>query len=175
LAGRSRENIGGHSWEVGTFGLAARVLPLDIGTAGTGSFADFGIDTQYQYLGEPDTVTFRGAWIHEDHNTGASQSLGLAQNASNLLHSVNASVSYIYDHTRNLSAGRISVGGTADPLLYATTTGSPNSAGWIGELAYLRFSHGGPAFWPWLNFRIGLQYTRCSKFDGSTTNIDGAG
>jgi len=74
-----------------------------------------------------------------------------------------------------LSAGRISVGGTADPGLYATPTGSPNSAGWIGEIAYLPFSHGGPALWPWLNFRIGLQYTRWSKFDGSTSNIDGTG
>jgi hypothetical protein len=171
----AEKNIGDHSWEVGTFGLAARVLPLSIGTAGTDSFADFGIDTQYQYLGDPHAVTVRGAWIHEDHNTGASQTLGLAQNASDQLHSVNASVSYIYDHTWSLSAGRISVGGTADPGLYATPAGSPNSAGWIGEIAYLPFSHGGPSFWPWLNFRIGLQYTRWSKFDGSTSNIDGTG
>ena len=49
------------------------------------------------------------------------------------------------------------------------------SAGWITELAYLPFSHGGPSFRPWLNFRIGVQYTRWTKFDGSTTNIDGFG
>ncbi len=43
------------------------------------------------------------------------------------------------------------------------------------ELAYLPFSHGGLSYWPWLNFRIGLQYTKCDKFDGATTNIDGMG
>ena len=62
-----------------------------------------------------------------------------------------------------------------DATLYGTFTGSPNSAGWIFELAYLPFSHGGPGFWPWLNFRIGLQYTHWTKFDGATTNIDGMG
>jgi hypothetical protein len=30
-------------------------------------------------------------------------------------------------------------------------------------------------FWPWLNFRIGLQYTHWSKFNGASTNIDGMG
>jgi hypothetical protein len=34
---------------------------------------------------------------------------------------------------------------------------------------------GGPAFWPWLNMRIGLQYTLWTKFNGATTNINGAG
>lgn len=171
----AEKNLGPHSWEVGTFGLASRVVPMNQSSAGTDSFTDIGIDTQYQYLGDPHTVTLRAAWIHENHNTSASQTLGLADNSDDILRSLNASVSYIYDHTWSLSAGRISIGGTADAKLYGTTTGSPNSAGWIAELAYLPFSHGGPSFWPWLNFRIGLQYTRWTKFDGATTNIDGMG
>lgn len=171
----AEKNIGNHSWEVGTFGLASRVVPQNISGAGTDRFTDIGIDTQYQYLGDPHTVTLRAAWIHENHNTAASRALALADNSSDRLQSLNASVSYIYDKTWSLTAGWISVGGTADAALYGTTTGSPNSAGWIAEVAYLPFSHGGPAFWPWLNFRIGLQYTRWTKFDGATTNIDGAG
>ena len=171
----AEKNIGNHSWEVGTFGLASRVAPQNLSGAGTDRFTDIGIDSQYQYLGDPHTVTLRAAWIHENHNTAASQALGLADNSRDRLQSLNASASYIYDKTWSLSAGRISVGGTADAALYGTTTGSPNSAGWLAELAYLPFSHGGPAFWPWLNFRIGLQYTRWTKFDGATTNIDGSG
>ncbi len=171
----AEKNIGAHSWEVGTFGLAARVVPMDLTEVGTNSFTDIGIDTQYQYLGDPHTVTLRGAWIHENHNTSASQVLGLADNSNNQLRSLNVSASYIYDHTWSLTTGRVSVGGTADATLYGTATGSPNSAGWIFELAYLPFSHGGPSFSPWLNFRIGLQYTHWTKFDGATTNIDGMG
>jgi hypothetical protein len=169
------KNFGDHSFEAGTFGLAARVLPLGLSQAGTDSFTDIGIDTQYQYLGDPHAVTLRAAWIHENHNTGASQALGLADNSNDRLQSLNASVSYIYDKTWSLSAGRVAIGGTTDATLYGTATGSPNSAGWIFELAYLPFSHGGPSFWPWLNFRIGLQYTHWTKFDGATTNIDGIG
>lgn len=120
-------------------------------------------------------MTFRGAWIHENHNTSASQTLGLASNGNDQLQYLNASVSYIYDHSWSLTAGRLQVGGTSDAALYGTGTGSPDSAGWIFELAYLPFSHGGPSYWPWLNFRVGLQYTRWNKFDGATTNIDGMG
>jgi len=167
--------FGNHSWEVGTFGLASKVFPTGMSAAGTDSFTDIGIDTQYQYLGNPHAVTARLAWIHENHNTSASQTLGLANNSNNQLRSLNGSASYIYDNTWSLTAGRVSVGGTADAALYGTFTGSPNSAGWIFELAYLPFSHGGPSFWPWLNFRIGLQYTHWSKFDGATTNFDGMG
>jgi hypothetical protein len=171
----AEKNIGNHSLEIGTFGLAAQVSPLGLSQAGSDSFADIGVDAQYQYLGDPHTVTVRGAWIHENHNTGASQALGLADNANDQLQSLNVSASYIYDHSWSLTAGRLSVGGTTDAALYGTSTGSPNSAGWIFELAYLPFSNGGPSFWPWLNFRIGLQYTRWTKFDGSTTNVDGMG
>ena len=149
-------HFGDHWWEIGTFGLASKVVPMRMSAAGTDSFTDIGVDTQYQYLGDPHTVTVRAAWIHENHNTSASQWLGLADNSNNQLRSLNASASYIYDHTWSLTAGRVSVGGTADATLYGTFSGSPNSAGWIFELAYLPFSHGGPAFWPWLNFRIGL-------------------
>ena len=69
----------------------------------------------------------------------------------------------------------MSVGGTPDATLYGTFTGSPNSDNWITEIAYLPFMRGGPSFWPWLNARIGLQYIRWGKFDGATTNFNGAG
>jgi hypothetical protein len=103
-------NFGDHSWEVGTFGLASKVYPTGMSAAGTDSFTDIGIDTQYQYLGDPHMVTARLAWIHENHNTSASQTLGLANNSNDQLRSLNASVSYIYDQTWSLTAGRMSIG-----------------------------------------------------------------
>jgi hypothetical protein len=168
-------NFGNHWVEFGTFGLTSSVVPMGMSSAGNDSFTDIGVDAQYQYLGDPHAVTFRAAWIHENHATGASQALGLADNSHNTLRSLNASLSYIYDHTWSFTAGRFSVGGTADAALYGTFTGSPNSAGWITEIAYLPFSYGGPSFWPWLNARIGVQYTFFNKFDGATTNFNGNG
>jgi hypothetical protein len=169
------QNFDIHSLELGTFGLKSNVVPLGMSRAGTDSFTDIGVDTQYQYLGNPHTVTLRASWIHENRNLGASQALGLADNSRDVLRTLNASVSYMYDHTWSLTAGRISIGGTADPALYGTFTGSPNSGGWITEIAYLPFSNGGPSFWPWLNMRIGLQYTLWDKFDGASTNFNGNG
>jgi len=168
-------NFGDHSWEVGTFGLASKVFPIGQSGAGTDSFTDIGIDTQYQYLGDPHTVTARVAWIHENHNTSATQTLGLADNSNNQLRSLNASLSYVYDKTWSFTGGRMSIGGTPDATLYGTFTGSPNSANWISEIAYLPFMRGGPSFWPWLNARIGLQWIRWDKFDGATSNFNGAG
>ena len=66
---------------------------MGLSSAGTDSFTDVGFDTQYQYLGDPHTVTARVAWIHENHNTSASQTLGLADNSNNQLRSLNASLS----------------------------------------------------------------------------------
>jgi len=151
-------NFGDHWLEVGTFGLKSNVFPMRMSVAGTDSFTDIGVDAQYQYLGDPHAVTLRASWIHENHDTSASRALGLADNSHDTLRSLNVSLSYIYDHTWSFTAGRMSIGGTADAALYGTFTGSPNSGGWITAIAYLPFSHGGPSFWPWLNMRIGLQY-----------------
>jgi hypothetical protein len=169
------KNIGNHSLEIGTFGLAGQVFPMGLSQAGMDSFTDVGFDAQYQFLGDPNMVTARVARIYQSEDTRASQLLGLASNSRDTLQFLNASVSYIYKQTWSLTGGWMATSGTADAALYGTPTGGPNSAGWIAELAYLPFMHGGPKFWPWLNFRIGLQYMHWSKFDGASTNIDGMG
>lgn len=166
---------GDHSLEVGTFGLRSNVTPLQQPIAGSDSFTDVGFDSQYQYITDPHVVTIRAAWIHETHDLGASQALGLASNTRDTLRSLDASISYIYDRTWSFTLSRSVLQGTTDAALYGTFSGSPNSANWLGEIAYLPFMHGGPAFWPWLNARIGLQYTLWDKFDGATSNIDGLG
>ena len=141
--------FGKHAWEFGTFGLASNVVPMGIVGAGNDSFTDIGVDTQYQYLGDPHTVTVHGAWIHENHNTSASQTLGLANNSKNQLRSLNVSASYIYDSTWSLTTGRVSVGGTADAALYGTFTGTQTAPAGFSSLPIYRsvmgvrrFGHG---------------------------------
>src|SRR4051812_9549232 len=91
-------------------------------------FIDIGIDTQYQYLGDPHSVTVRAAWIHENHNTSASQTLGLADNANNTLRSLNVSASYIYDPTWSFTAGGVLIGRTPPPARTARSPASPTNA-----------------------------------------------
>jgi hypothetical protein len=62
------------------------------------------------------------------------------------------------------------VSGSSDPIAYAGLASgiSPNSNGFIGELAYIPFGASQAPGWPWLNARIGLQYVYYNKFDGTT-------
>lgn len=46
-----------------------------------------------------------------------------------------------------------------------SANGSPDTRGWIAEVNYL----------PWLNTKLSAQYTRYTKFNGGSTNYDGAG
>ena len=166
---------GNNHLEVGTFGLSADVVPSRKIGFGTDHVSDIGLDLQYQYIGERDAVTLRGSWIHESQTLGASRPLGLASNGHDLLRSTNLSASYTYDRTWSVTGGYFAINGSADAQLYGTPTGSPNGNGWIAEVAYLPFSHGGPSFWPQLNGRIGIQYVINDKFNGGRTNFDGRG
>lgn len=168
-------DFGKHSLEIGTLGLAGDVRPLRMTAAGADSFTDVGVDTQYQWIGDRRAVTFRASWIHEGHDLTASRALGLADRAHDTLRSLHASLSYIFGNTWSLTGGRFSLSGTSDATLYGTASGGPDTSGWIAEIAYLPFMHGGPKFWPWLNARIGLQYTRYDKFNGASHNFDGTG
>ena len=124
-------------------------------------------------------LTARATYIFEHQKLDGSQLLGLSSNSSNDLESFKLSGSYVYNTHVSLSAGYFNVRGGADPLLYAdslspSALGSPNSNGWVFDVAWLPFSKGGPAFWPWLNARIGVSYTLYNEFDGASTNYNGA-
>jgi len=120
-------NFGKHSLQIGTFGMYSKIVPFRMGGAGTDSFTDLGVDSQYQYIDEEHSFTVRASWIQENRNLGASQALGLADNNRDTLHSLRVSTSYIFDKNWSLTGGRFSTTGSADAVLYGTVNGSPNS------------------------------------------------
>ncbi len=168
---------GPNSLEVGFFGMAATLNPGRITGFGTDHAVDLGIDTQYQYLADVHSVSLQASWITENQTLTASQALGNTENTHNHLRSLHAKATYYYDQTYGATLGYFRVDGSGDAILYGngSANSSPNSAGWIGELDYIPFNHGGPAFWPWMNVKFGLQYVAYEKFDGGSTNYDGAG
>jgi len=167
----------GHSTlELGTFGLSLSADPRRISTAGTDKTLDVGIDTEYQYLAERQSMSLMGSFIKERTALDASRALGFAANLHDVLTAVNVKGTYIYDQTYGANLGYFRTAGTRDTLLYgAGSKGSPNTSGWIGELDFYPFTHGGPRFWPELNFKFGLQYTAYTRFDGGTGDYDGLG
>jgi hypothetical protein len=168
---------GNNTWEAGTFGLAASLVPQRISGGGSDHVTDVGFDTQYEFLGARDSFSLQARYILEYQDLSASQTLGLSTNSFNNLHAFHIKGTYFYKQMIGLTAGYFNLQGSSDSLLFedVSANNSPNSAGWTFELDYIPFNYGGPAFWPWLNMKLGLQYIRYSKFDGASTNYDGAG
>jgi len=170
-----------HSLEFGTFGMYGNVYPQKINTNGQDNLTDVGFDMQYQFNGVRDQIGVQASYIWQHRNNDASVPLGLALNQTDDLRLTRVKASYFYEHTYGVNVSYFNYSGTPDALFYGSGTpggsfsGSPNSDGWILEANYLPFSNGGPSFWPWLNFRVGLQYTIYTRFNGGTQNFDGFG
>jgi len=173
-----------NSWEVGTFGLATNIEPGRVTGSGTDHITDIGFDTQYQFLGERDSFSVQATWINENHNLTSSSLLN-GTNSLDHLRSMKVKGSYYYEQTYGATVQYFRTQGSGDLNLYGergtpsaisgSANSSPNSDGWMFELNYIPFNHGGPSFWPWLNVRFGLQYTLYNRFNGGTVNYDGNG
>jgi hypothetical protein len=169
---------GRHWLEFGTFGMRARLFPwsdpdLFIPADQTDTYTDIAFDTQYQYQGDNYWVTLRGTYIHEYQSLEASYALGNANNLSNTLDTLRlyASLAYGNDNRIVLSGQYFDIRGSSDTGLYADNPGcacSPNSNGFVAEIAYIPFINSKSPVWPWANARIGVQYTYFNELDGTT-------
>ena len=173
---------GRNTWEFGTFGLASSLIPNRITGFGTDHTVDVGFDTEYQFLADPHSVSVMASWITENDTLGSTAAqAGGGVSTHDHLRTLNIKTTYYYDQTYGGTLGFFRVQGSGDPNVYpaaqftGSATGSPNSQGWIGEIDYIPFNHGGPAFWPWLNVKFGLQYIYDTKFNGAASNYDGFG
>jgi hypothetical protein len=181
---------GPHWLELGTFGMIADVHAFAAGPSAPGTapplpavttatfpqavkFTDIGVDTQYQYQGDNFWFTLRGSYIHETQKYDPNLINVLAANSTDTLNEVKAYASLAYgnNHRIVLTGQYFNTWGNPDPVLYASLASgvSPNSDGWIAEIAYIPFVSSFAPAWPWFNTRIGLQYTWYHKFDG--TNV----
>ena len=159
-----------NSLETGLFGMAASIQPQRLTGFGNDHLTDVGIDAQYQFLADRDSISLQASAIFENQSLSASgnPALGLTANTHNTLRSLHAKATYYYDQTYGATLGAFRLDGSRDAALYSNSpNGSPNSTGVIGELDYIPFNHGGPDFWPWFNLKLGVQYTYYPQFDGA--------
>lgn len=175
---------GRHSLMVGTFGMFFDVHPWVDNTFASWStavmpqsdkYTDLGFDTQYQYQGDDYWITLRGSYIREHQRLDASFAALTAANPTNSLNTLRlqASLALGGDNRVVLTGQYFDTWGSADANLYGLdpTSGlalSPDSNGWIAEIAYIPFGLTKSPLWPWFNARIGLQYTYYNKFNGVT-------
>lgn len=166
---------GKNSWEFGTFGLdaslenpttpAGNALNLSLQNAPTDRFLDIGLDTQYQYIDDDTQLTVTGRWTHENQHLDASFAAMNADNTSNTIDLESLVGSYYWHRKLGATIGFFNLSGSTDATYLGSANGSPNSTWANFEVDYV----------PWLNVKLGLQYTAYFKFDGATSNYDGAG
>ncbi len=169
------DDWGKNSWEIGTFGLAPNLenpttpagnaINISLQHAPTDRFLDVGLDTQYQYVDDDTQITVTGRWTHEKQNLGASFAAANADNSSDNIDSLSIVGSYFWRRKIGGSLGFFNLTGSTDATYFGSVNGKPDSTGGDVEVDYL----------PWLNVKLGLSYTAYFKFNGASSNYDGAG
>ena len=167
---------------IGTFGMDSERYPGNVRTNGTDKILDTALDATYQFTSADNkhNLSLYGSALHEHQDLSASHALGNATNSTDTLDFYNASASYYYKNTYGVTVSRFAVTGSSDAAIYGapngdSATNSPNSAGWTVQLDATPFGTEKSLGWPYLNARFFVQYTAYDKFDGASTNYDGAG
>jgi hypothetical protein len=116
-------------------------------------------------------LSLRGTYIRENSDLTASAAMGAASPGAHHLNTFMSNAEFHFGNRYTGTFGWFETSGTADPLLYpsgavtGSANGSPRSAGLIANLSY----------WPWQNLQLAAQYTAYTRFNGGSTNYDGAG
>jgi hypothetical protein len=170
-----------HYFSFGSFGLDVTMQP-DPAAPATNRYTDAALDVTYQYTPKgPGAIVVNASLIHERQRLGASFSSGAADNPSNHLDALEIDASFIWRQTWSAGVGLFDLSGGRDLVLYAPAplsgsfAGSPDTRGATLQLEYVPFGKIDSWLRPWVNVRIGLQYTAYARFNGGTANYDGFG
>ncbi|MGA7847976.1 MAG: hypothetical protein WCA13_02625 [Terriglobales bacterium] len=175
-----QESTGTTQFEIGTYGMHMKstnnVINDEISNV-YDSYTDWALDTQYdRTLFRHDVLSLRGTYIRENSNLASSASVPpptgpLASPGGHHLNTFTANAEYHFGNRYTGTFGWFITEGTADTLLYppgavtGNANGDPRSAGYIANVSY----------WPWQNLQLAAQYTGYTRFNGGSTNYDGAG
>jgi hypothetical protein len=167
-------NRGADYWSVGLLGLNVKQKP-DPAASEFDKFNDFGVDATYQRSAADGTnLQANLAYVHESRHLNAAVAAGEAANVDGNLDSLRGDVTWAFKQTWVAGVGLFNVSGSSDTTLYGPN-GKPDSNGYLLQFEYVPFGKVDSPYRPWLNVRVGLQYTGYSKFDGASSNYDGSG
>lgn len=174
---------GPHYASVGIVGFSAHTqLPGAGASAGTNNYSDFGYDATYQFANGGDhTFNADVSYIHEDQRLFADTALGQSDTVANYLNTFKVDAQYAYRQTYALTLMYFNMDGNVNQALrqpgawYGSATGKPDSRGYIMQLEYIPFGKAGSFASPWLNLRVGVQFTGYMRLNGGNSNYDGFG
>lgn len=161
-----QRELGEHSFAIGTFGLAAKVLTdRETPSLGSDRMRNLGLDAFYQYINGPHIASFAATRIREKQDWRTAFDQGLVSNPADTLTTLRVTGKYFYRREWGGALQYFQVRGTSDDLRYNTgdaltgsANGSPNSKGYVAELNYL----------PLESIKLALRYTYYRQFNGAT-------
>ena len=168
--------VGGFIFETARGQVGANAQGNAVAMAGpTDKFHDYGVDASYQLLnGSNHLLTVNALYLTEQQRLDATYASGGSSNLHDNLHALNANASYWFKNTWGVTLGAFANDGSKDVTLYGNN-GSPNTNGGIAELNWNPFGQSDSWAQPYVNVRLGLQYTWYTRFSGLVYNVDGAG
>lgn len=177
-----QRSMGAHYASIGVIGFAPDAQSPQERLVGTDNYTDQGIDATYQFAdGGPHTFNAYASYVHEKQRLFATTALGGSSSVGNYLNQLNISGQYAYQQTYSLTVAYFQVAGNVNHALYApfawfgSATGSPDTSGYMLQLECVPFGKIDSLARPFLNMRVGLQYTGYTRFNGGDSNYDGAG
>jgi hypothetical protein len=185
--GNNNAHLGGHYFD-GRYNPTVDVRSSD-GQFGHNSYEDFMISNGYQYIGDDfiNVFTVDGFYDYEHQKLDGSSSIinpnYSSSRAANRLSEFKEWATYYYQETYGGTIAFDKIWGNRNDLLYNTgandTTGSikgsPNTTAWTFEADWVPFGKEDSFLHPFLNWKLGLQYTLYTQFNGSGRNYDGYG
>ena len=162
------------------------------GSMGHDHYTDFAVDAGYQYLGDgTHIVAVEGIYTHEERRLSGTTAAFNAANATSFgdgssLNQIRLKASYWYRNTYGATIGWQRTWGPANPVLFtppelggSNITGSanarPDSNAFILEADWVPFGKEDSWAGPWVNLKLGVQYTIYTRFNGGSGNYDGFG
>lgn len=164
-----QQSWGSNYLEVGTYGIYANSFPGAV-SGPEGRYVDPSFDFQYERPFGPNLLDVHGTYIHEKSDLGATYLAGGASTKSNYLNTFKLDSTYHWANKYSATGALFSTTGNSDSLLYApaaltgSNNGNPDTSGYIAQFAY----------WPVQNIDINVNYSGYFKFNGASTNYDGA-
>ena len=178
----AQKQAGQHYFELGFTGFWVEQQPFTPSSSLTNHYNDYALDFSYQFnVGGEHAIDAHASWIHEKQNLDASFALGASDAQSNNLNTLEADASYVLNQTYVASLGLFDTDGTTNHLLYqpgavfGNASGSPHTSGYRVQLDWIPFGKSGSWGSPWVNLRLGLQYTGYWRYNGGSSNYDGFG
>jgi hypothetical protein len=164
-----QQTWGDNYLEVGTYGIFVNSFPNAV-TGPEDRYVDPSFDFQYERPFGANLLDAHGTYIHEKSDLGATFAAGGASTKANHTDTLKLDSTYHWTNKYSATGALFATTGNSDPLLYApaavtgSNNGRPTTSGYTAQFAY----------WPVQNIDINVNYTGYFKFNGATTNYDGA-